>query len=90
MRFHGHLNQSGQLPVRGFGEYHRSGSALVDPSVWNLRGSCYPYLDPSRVAEIDDVWLVVVGLFPFGIPQCDSLVNAAELGIDDALHGQRG
>ena len=85
---HGDFYETCQLAIGRFCKKNGTACALVDPSPWNLGGPGDAYFNTARVAEVDYVGLVVVGLLPFCIAQGHSFVDAAELGMNDAFHGQ--
>ena len=67
-----------------------SAGPLVDPPVGHVRVPGDAHLDAAGAAQVDDVRLVVVLFLPFGIAECNALVDAAQFRADDAFDGEGG
>ena len=52
---------------------------MVNPTGGDLGGPGHSDFDAAGIAEVDDVRLVVVGLFPCGVAQGDAFVDPAWL-----------
>ena len=60
---------------------------MASVAPWSIqRDGTLQVLHGAGCTQVDGVRLVVVGVFPGGITQRDALVDATELGPDDALH----
>ena len=90
MGLHGHLDEAGELAIRGSGKDQGATGPLVDPPRRDVGLPRHAHLDPAGVAEVHRMRLVVVLLFPFGIAESNALVDAAQFRADDAFDGEGG